>query len=86
MITLLIICFVIYAFYKAGSKDKKSIEDIVNKENKIASLSNMSFVAKEMTFTQNVLNKLPSKYDLLQEFRYTSNTKTIYPKFRSTLV
>ena len=82
MITLLIICFVIYAFYKAGSKDKKSIEDIVNKENKIASLSNMSFVAKEMTFTQNVLNKLPSKYDLLQEFGYTSNTKTIYLKMK----
>ena len=54
MITLLIICFVIYAFYKAGSKDKKSIEDIVNKENKIASLSNMSFVAKSVCLAPNL--------------------------------
>lgn len=82
MFTLLIICIVVYAIYKANSKDKKSINDIVQNDKKIASLPDMSFNAKEMTSTQKALNMWPGSKDLLQAFRYTSNTKTIFLKMK----
>lgn len=82
MITLLIICIVVYAIYKANSKDKKSINDIVQNEERTASLPDMSFNAKEMTSTQKALNMWPGSKDLLQTFRYTSSTKTIFLKMK----
>lgn len=82
MFTLLIICIVVYAIYKANSKDKKSINDIVINEEKTVKLPDISFYAKEMTSTQKALNMWPSDKDLLQIFRYTSSTRTIYMKMK----
>ena len=82
MFTLFIIFIVVFVIIASNSKDTKSKKELAKNCQIIATLPDISFRAKEMTSTQKALNLWPRDNDILQEFKYLSENKTIYLKMK----
>ena len=82
MFTLLFIFIIVFALIASNSKDSKSKKKLAENSRIISTLPDISFRAKEMTSMQKALNLWPNDNDILQEFKYFKENKTIYLKMK----
>ena len=73
---------IIVCVIKASGADKRSDKEKAEIAEKVATLPDMSFVAKEMTSAQKAAYLWPGDKDLLQVFKYDSDTQTIYMEMK----